>query len=68
VNFDSAYCLWDLYVPRVSRDNNTVGDPCRIGPWFAGQFRWLHDAGWERQLMYELNTLVTAVALQHQDL
>ncbi len=68
VNFDSTYCLRDLYFPRVGRDNNTVGHPSRLGLWLSGQFAWLHEGGWTRRLVYAPGTLVTAVELRHERL
>ncbi|GIV96129.1 MAG: glucan 1,3-alpha-glucosidase [Herpetosiphonaceae bacterium] len=68
VNFDAAYCLRDFYFPRVGRDNNTIGHPCRTGIWVDGRFSWLHDDGWERRLRYEPDTLVTDVHLHHPGL
>ncbi|MBI3781644.1 MAG: glycoside hydrolase family 15 protein, partial [candidate division NC10 bacterium] len=68
VNFDGAYALRDLYFPRVGRDNNTVGHPCRVGLWIGGRFKWLHDHGWERRMGYEPDTLVTDVEIQDREL
>ncbi|MBI4611646.1 MAG: glycoside hydrolase family 15 protein [Candidatus Rokubacteria bacterium] len=68
VNFDSAYCLRDLYFPYVGRYNHTVGHPCRVGLWIAGRFRWLHDPAWKRRMEYEPETLVTDVELQDREL
>ncbi len=67
-NFDGSYCHRDLYFPHVGRDNNTVGHPCRVGLWIGGHFRWLHDAGWQRRMDYEPDSLVTDVELQSWDL
>jgi len=68
VNFDSSYCMRDFYFPCVGRDNNTVGHPSRVGVWVNGQFSWLHDPGWEREMNYLPDTLVTDVRLQHREL
>ena len=68
VNFDSNYCLRDFYFPRVGRDNNTVGHPNRVGIWVNGRFSWLHDHGWEREMTYLPDTLITDVRLSHREL
>lgn len=68
VNFDGCYQLRDLYWPRVGEDNHTAGHPFRFGVWVAGAFRWVSDAGWQRSLDYQRDTLVTDVHLAHPDL
>ncbi len=68
VNFDSAYNLRDIYFPHVGQENHTDGHVNHVGFWVAGRFVWLDDAGWERTLVYEDETLVTNVQLHHPDL
>lgn len=68
INFDREYQLRDLYYPFVGKENHTAGHPFHFGVWVDGDFRWIHDAGWERELGYETDTLVTRVRLRHPDL
>lgn len=68
VNYDSAYHLRDIYFPHVGEENHTDGHVNHMGVWIAGRFAWLDDAGWERTLCYEAETLVTDVTLHHADL
>jgi GH15 family glucan-1,4-alpha-glucosidase len=68
INFDNQYQLRDLYYPYVGKENHTAGHPFHFGIWADGDFRWVHDAGWERELQYEPDTLVTRVRLRHPDL
>ena len=68
VNFDSAYHLRDIYYPHVGQENQTDGHVNHTGVWVGGRFAWLDDAGWERTLLYEHETLVTDVTLHHPDL
>ncbi len=68
VNFDHLYHLRDLYWPYVGQENHTEGHPSRFGVWVDGTFHWVHEAGWERQLDYAGNTLVTQVILYHPGL
>ncbi len=63
INFDPTYQLRDVYYPRVGQENQTAGHPCRFGIWVDGQFSWTTDAGWERTMHYEHDTLVTDVHL-----
>ena len=68
VNFDGSYCLRDFYFPHVGRDNNTVGHPSRVGIWVNGRFSWFHDQGWERDMTYLSDTLITNVRLSNREL
>jgi GH15 family glucan-1,4-alpha-glucosidase len=68
VNFDSAFQLRDLYYPHVGKENQSTGGPFRFGVWSEGQFRWITDPGWSRQLDYAPDTLVSHVSLAHPDL
>jgi glucoamylase len=68
VNFDQTYQLRDLYWPHVGRENHTVGHPFRLGVWVDGEFHWVHESGWQRQIGYVDGTLVTHVILYHQEL
>jgi GH15 family glucan-1,4-alpha-glucosidase len=68
INFDSAYHVRDIYFPHVGEENHTDGHVNHTGVWVAGRFAWLDDAGWERTLCYEAETLVTDVTLHHPDL
>ena len=65
VNFDQTYQLRDLYWPHVGQENHTDGHPFRFGVWVDGVFRWLDDKGWQRELRYGADTLVTHVTLRH---
>jgi oligosaccharide amylase len=65
INFDHAYQLRDIYYPRVGQENHTSGDACRFGIWAGGDFVWLDDPAWTRDLRYAQDTLVTEVALRH---
>lgn len=68
INFDTQYQLRDLYYPHVGRENQSEGHPFHFGVWIDGAFRWITDSGWERDMRYEADTLVTQVTLRHPDL
>jgi GH15 family glucan-1,4-alpha-glucosidase len=68
VAFDSNYQIRDLYWPQVGQENHALGHTFRMGVWADGQLRWLDDPGWERQLRYQPETLVSDVKLVHPDL
>src|SRR5579859_350225 len=68
VTFDSRYQLRDIYFPQVGLENHTGGEPCRFGIWADGMFAWTGDDGWERDLRFAHETLVSEVTLGHAGL
>src|SRR5258707_11330214 len=68
LNFDKNYNLRDIYWPHVGQDLHTAGDVSHTGVWVDGRFAWLDAPEWERELVYETETLVTKVTLVHHDL
>lgn len=68
VAFDQDYQIRDLYWPHVGQENHAIGHPFRTGVWVEGQFRWLDDWKWKRNMGYQPETLVTNVRLEHPDL
>ncbi len=66
--FDYTSQIRDLYWPHVGQENHALGHSFRVGIWVDGNFRWLDDERWERDLMYRHETLVTQVKLHHPDL
>ncbi|MBL9149243.1 MAG: glycoside hydrolase family 15 protein [Phycisphaerae bacterium] len=65
VAFDDLYQMRDIYWPRVGMPNHTCGHPQRFGVWVDGQFAWIEDPAWVRELRYKPDTLVTEVRLRH---
>lgn len=65
VNFDASYNLRDIYWPHVGERNHTQGHINHTGIWVAGTFVWFDAPEWQRELIYEPSTLVTAVKLTH---
>ena len=65
VNFDSQYQLRDIYYPQVGLENHTTGNPSRFGVWADGAFAWTGDEGWERDIRFAHETLVSEVTLGH---
>jgi GH15 family glucan-1,4-alpha-glucosidase len=68
INFDEKYYIRDIYFPHVGQENHTEGYPCRFGIWADGDFAWVSDDSWTRELRYEPDTLVTDVRLKNQKL
>lgn len=65
VNFDKSYNLRDIYWPHVGQELHTAGDISHTGIWVDGQFAWLDAPEWRRELLYEKETLITHVTLEH---
>src|SRR5215831_5480116 len=68
VNFDAHYNLRDVYWPHVGLDNHTDGHVSHSGVWVDGRFSWFDDDGWQRDLRYREDSLVTQVKLTNDDL
>jgi GH15 family glucan-1,4-alpha-glucosidase len=68
INFDKSYNLRDIYWPHVGQELHTAGDISHTGVWVDGQFAWLDAPEWQRELVYERETLVTHVTLSHSRL
>jgi glucoamylase len=68
VNFDGGYEIRDFYYPYVGMENQTLGRPSHFGVWVDGQFSWIDNAEWQRELAYEEDTLVTDVKLSNERL
>lgn len=66
ITFDRHYRLRDLYYPNVGRFNHTDGHVQRFGVWADGQFAWVEDASFTRELRYKPDTLVTEVRLVNE--
>ena len=68
VAFDDHYQIRDLYWPHVGQENHALGHPFRVGVWVDEHFSWLEEEGWQRELRYQPETLVTDVKLRHDGL
>jgi oligosaccharide amylase len=68
VTFDESYRIRDIYFPYVGKENHSEGHPFRFGVWVDGQFSWVSDRGWTRELGYLNETLVTEVRLVNEKL
>ncbi len=68
LNFDKSYNLRDIYWPHVGEELHTGGNISHTGVWVSGQFAWLDAPEWQREMVYEPETLVTHVTLSHPGL
>jgi len=65
VTFDELYRVRDIFYPHVGLPNHTAGQVQRFGVWADGQFAWIEDSGWSRELRYKPETMITEVTLRH---
>ena len=65
VAFDDRYQARDLFWPRVGMPNHAQGYPQRLGFWVDGQFAWVDDDEWQRDLRYKPETLATDCLFSH---
>src|SRR5216684_9119671 len=65
LNFDKNYNLRDIYWPHIGQVLHTAGDISHTGVWVDGRFAWLDAPEWRREMVYEMETLVTKVTLVH---
>lgn len=68
VTFDDNYAMRDLYYPHVGMLNQLCGHKNPLGVWVDGRFSWVEKDEWECHLLYEEDTLVTAVELTNRSL
>lgn len=68
VTFDELYRIRDIYFPYVGKENHSEGHPFRFGVWVDGEFSWISEEGWKRDLRYVTETLVTDVRLTNEKL
>lgn len=68
VTFDELYRIRDIYFPHVGKENHSEGHPFRFGVWVDGEFSWISEEGWKRDLRYLTETLVTDVRLTNEKL
>ncbi len=67
VNFDLEYRVRDIYFPYIGQENHTLGHEFRFGVWADGEFSWMGE-GWERDLRYRDDSLVSEVHLRSERL
>ncbi len=68
VGLDTSYSVRDIYFPRVGDTNQTQGNLCRTGFFVDGRFAWLDDDGWDRDIKYAEDSLVSDATLTHAGL
>lgn len=68
INFDDRLHMRDLYFPYVGQLNHVGGHYSKMGVWVQGQFSWVDEDDWNRQLRYVKDSLVTDVTAKNRRL
>ena len=61
INFDTDYNIRDIYYPYIGKENHTEGCVSRTGIWVDGSFTWIDSPQWQKEMVYESDSLVTQV-------
>ena len=63
VNFDKDYNIRDIYFPYVGKANHSRRRISRTGVLVDGQFAWLDDPDWVKDMDYVTDSLTTRVTM-----
>ena len=66
VAYDTSGLIRDVYYPHVGQENHAGCGSFRVGVWEEGAFEWL-PSGWQCEVGYLEDTLVTQVMWTHQE-
>lgn len=60
----------DFYYPYVGLDNLTTtrSERHKIGIWVDGSFSWVNDSGWEMNVDFEENALISNITMRNKEL
>ena len=61
INFDTDYNIRDIFYPYIGMENHAGGCVSRTGIWVDGSFAWLDGPEWQKEMVYESESLVTRV-------
>ena len=68
INFDTDYNIRDIYYPYIGKENHSEGCVSRTGVWVDGNFAWLDDPAWQKEMVYESDSLVTKVTVTNPEI
>src|SRR5690625_4595413 len=68
ITFDDDYAMRDLYYPHVGMLNQLCGHKNSLGVWVDDTFSWVEQGPWRCELLYEEDTLISAVELTNDAL
>jgi len=70
VGLDESGLVHDFYYPYVGLENLTTArsKPHHIGVWVDGQFSWIHESEWQRDITFHDDALVSDITITHESL
>jgi len=68
INFDTDYNIRDIYYPYIGKENHTEGCVSRTGIWVDGSFTWIDSPQWQKEMVYESDSLVTKVTATNPEI
>ena len=68
INFDTDYNIRDIYYPYIGKENHTEGCVSRTGIWVDGSFAWIDSPQWQKEMLYESDSLVTRVTATNPEM
>ncbi|GAG28736.1 unnamed protein product, partial [marine sediment metagenome] len=68
INFDTDYNLRDIYYPYIGKENHSEGCVSRTGIWVDGNFTWIDSPQWQKEMVYESDSLVTKVTATNPEI
>ncbi|HEY8999090.1 MAG TPA: glycoside hydrolase family 15 protein [Candidatus Saccharimonadales bacterium] len=70
VGLNEQGLVHDFYYPYVGLDNLTTarGTQHKIGVWIDGNFSWVSDGGWDFNVTFEADALVSNISMKHEGL
>lgn len=70
VGLDERGEVHDFYYPYVGLDNLTTARSTghKIGIWVDGRFSWISDDGWESNVNFDDDALISNISLVHNDI
>lgn len=70
VGLDESGLVHDFYYPYVGLENlsNARRSQHKIGVWVDGQFSWTNDGSWEISTDFELDALISDIAMRSEKL
>ena len=68
INFDTDYNIRDIYYPYVGKENHAEGCVSRTGIWVDGNFTWIDSPRWQKEMAYEIDSLVTHVTATNREI
>lgn len=65
IAFDEHLNVRDFFYPQAGLENHVFGHKLMMGIWVDGKFSWLDDDGWDMEIKYLPETLVSRCHARH---